>query len=142
MEPARDPHTLNSRQPTRSDVKRACAIAGTFAAVDPGVLFGGSLVWSTEPPKPTSWIRTTLIGQETGTSYARGVPATNNTTKWGGPGRDMGCPVEFNGKLYLLFGDVPSFPGVTNIPDADPLLPCCCAACYRGVAYGQVARSA
>ncbi len=33
----------------------------------------------------------------------------------------MGCPVEFNGKLYLLFGDVPSFPGDTNITDADPI---------------------
>ena len=57
------------------------------------------------------------LSQLTGDADPAGLPHPNHTARWGISGTDMGCPVEFRGKLFLLFGDVP-----TTVPvDLDPV---------------------
>lgn len=51
----------------------------------------------------------------TGDYDPEGLPHVNDTTRWGVAGTDLGVPVEHEGRLYILFGDVPEF------DDADPI---------------------
>jgi len=52
----------------------------------------------------------------TGDFDPEGLPHINCTGQWGIEGTDMGIPVEHQGKLYILFGDVPS------ADDANPIV--------------------
>ena len=54
--------------------------------------------------------------QLTGNFDPERLPHINCTGQWGIEGTDMGVPVEHQGKLYILFGDVPS------ADDADPIV--------------------
>jgi hypothetical protein len=59
---------------------------------------------------------TQRICQMTGDFDPEGLPHINFTGQWGIEGTDMGIPVEHQGKLYILFGDVPS------ADDANPIV--------------------
>jgi hypothetical protein len=59
---------------------------------------------------------TQRVCQMTGDSDPEGLPHINHTGRWGIEGTDMGVPVEHQGKLFILFGDVPS------ADDADPVV--------------------
>ena len=54
--------------------------------------------------------------QLTGDFVPEGLPHINYTGRWGIKGTDMGVPLEYQGKLFILFGDVPS------ADDADPIV--------------------
>ncbi len=62
---------------------------------------------------PTS---TQRICQMTGDYDPQGLPHINHTGQWGIEGTDFGVTVEHQGKLFILFGDVPS------ADDADPIV--------------------
>ena len=62
---------------------------------------------------PTS---TQRICQMTGDYDPEGLPHINDTGQWGIEGTDFGVTAEHQGKLFILFGDVPS------ADDADPIV--------------------
>ena len=72
-------------------------------------------------PKPAfaSYVPGTArrLSQVTGDVDPTDLPHCNRTSTWGVTGTDMGCPVEFKGRLYLLFGDIPT----TSPVDLDPI---------------------
>lgn len=58
---------------------------------------------------------TRRVCQLTGDYDPEGLPHINDTAEWGVVGTDLGIPVEHQGRLYVLFGDVAEF------DDADPV---------------------
>ena len=70
------------------------------------------------------------LSQVTGDTDSTDLPHANDTSRWGVSGTDMGCPVEFKGRLYLLFGDVPT----TTPVDLDPI----CYTTERSMASGNL----